>query len=29
VEARKLEASGDTYKKYLESTPSFFPWFPK
>jgi protein-S-isoprenylcysteine O-methyltransferase Ste14 len=29
VEARKLEASGDTYKKYLESTSSFFPWFPK
>jgi steroid 5-alpha reductase family enzyme len=29
VEARKLEASGDAYKKYLESTSSFFPWFPK
>ena len=29
VEARKLEASGDAYTKYLESTSSFFPWFPK
>lgn len=29
VEARKLEASGDAYKKYLASTSSFFPWFPK
>jgi len=29
VEARKLEASGDTYRSYVERTSSFFPWFPK
>jgi len=29
VEARKLEASGDAYRTYVKSTPSFFPWFPK
>ena len=29
VEARKLEASGDTYRSYLERTSSFFPWIPK
>ena len=29
VEARKLEASGDAYKKYIENTSSFFPFIPK
>ena len=29
VEARKLEASGDAYRSYVERTSSFFPWFPK
>ena len=29
VEARKLEASGETYRSYVERTSSFFPWFPK
>jgi len=29
VEARKLEASGDAYRAYVERTSSFFPWFPK
>jgi steroid 5-alpha reductase family enzyme len=29
VEARKLEASGDSYRSYVERTSSFFPWFPK
>ena len=29
VEARKLEASGDAYRSYLERTSSFFPWIPK
>ena len=29
VEARKLEASGDAYRSYVERTSSFFPWFPQ
>ncbi|MGY8713761.1 MAG: DUF1295 domain-containing protein, partial [Verrucomicrobiia bacterium] len=29
VEARKLEASGEEYKSYIEQTNSFFPWSPK
>ena len=29
VEARKLDASGDAYRSYLERTSAFFPWFPK
>ena len=29
VEARKLEASGEEYQKYLDRTPAFFPGHPK
>jgi steroid 5-alpha reductase family enzyme len=29
VEARKLEASGEKYKSYIQQTNSFFPGFPK
>ena len=29
VEARKLEASGEEYKTYIQQTNSFFPVLPK
>ena len=29
VEARKLEASGENYRSYVDKTSPFFPWFPK
>lgn len=29
VEARKLESSGENYRRYVATTSSFFPWFRK
>ncbi len=29
VEARKIENSGEQYRRYISMTNTFFPWFPK
>ena len=29
TEAQSLRTRGDDYRAYQQSTPMFFPWFPK